>query len=279
MSFLADTTVLGLSSLALRAYQSLPSLSEPGGEPDEPDERVDPAALVRFRSQSIPAHIPLNRRLRLLCLHGSGSNNDITRFHMVHTRICNHADCDLLHAPLETSAYSSDFHILSQLPFHAWWTGTLVPAHLARTLRLVLRHIERTGPYDGLFGFSQGAAVVSMLSLPGMVEALGGCAHAWRFVVCGCSAAVGLETAASLCPPPTGSDRVGLPGCIKLPSLHLIGRWDILCRSSSVQLAALYDSPAVYTHGNGHSLPAGLRQDKACAAAIDDFMARQQAAR
>ena len=268
-----DMLLSGTSSLLWRTYKTLPSLPSSCEEPLAESE-PDPAALQELKaprsrlSQPPPtaAHV---RRPRLLCLHGSGSNNDITRFQMVHTRLCEHADCDLLHAPHADNAYSSDFHLLSTLPFHAWWHGTLDGKRLARVLRLVLRYIERFGPYDGLYGFSQGAALVSLISRPGMIDALGGCAvRPWSFVILACGVPLGDEAAATLC----------ATAPIALPSLHLIGRWDLLCRTGSERLAAQYKAPTVYTHDSGHSLPAGLLADTAFAATVRTFIMDQQGA-
>lgn len=269
-----DTLLSGISSLLWTTFTSLPSLPSSSSSEEQPaDAELDPAAHVSLKRSRL-AQPPLDaahaRRPRLLCLHGRGSNNDITRFQMVHTRLCEHADCDLLHAPLEDDAYSSDFHLLSALPFHAWWHGTLDGQRLAHVLRLVLRYVERHGPYDGLYGFSQGAALVSLISRPGMIDALGGCAvRPWSFVILGCGVHLGDEAAATLC----------ATAPIALPSLHLIGRWDLLCRTGSERLAEQYTTPTVYTHDWGHSLPAGLMADAECAATVRTFiMAQQQAA-
>ena len=269
-----DTLLSGISSLLWTTFTSLPSLPSSSSSEEQPaDAELDPAAhvsLKRSRLVQPPLDAAHARRPRLLCLHGRGSNNDITRFQMVHTRLCEHADCDLLHAPLEDDAYSSDFHLLSALPFHAWWHGTLDGQRLAHVLRLVLRYVERHGPYDGLYGFSQGAALVSLISRPGMIDALGGCAvRPWSFVILGCGVHLGDEAAATLC----------ATAPIALPSLHLIGRWDLLCRTGSERLAEQYTTPTVYTHDWGHSLPAGLMADAECAATVRTFiMAQQQAA-
>ena len=269
-----DTLLSGISSLLWTTFTSLPSLPSSSSSEEQPaDAELDPAAHVSLKRSRL-AQPPLDaahaRRPRLLCLHGRGSNNDITRFQMVHTRLCEYADCDLLHAPLDDDAYSSDFHLLSALPFHAWWHGTLDGKRLAHVLRLVLRYVERHGPYDGLYGFSQGAALVSLISRPGMIDALGGCAvRPWSFVILGCGVHLGDEAAATLC----------ATAPIALPSLHLIGRWDLLCRTGSERLAEQYTTPTVYTHDWGHSLPAGLMADAECAATVRTFiMAQQQAA-
>jgi len=138
----------------------MPSLPAGSSSEDEPSE-VDPTALRRLQV-SRPLNSPA--RPRILCLHGRGSNNDITQFQMVHTRLAQHCDCDLLHAPHPDSAYSSDFHLLSQQPFYAWWFGEIDGPRLARVLRRVLRYIERFGPYDGCGCPDSTAAVAASTS-------------------------------------------------------------------------------------------------------------------
>ena len=81
----------------------------------------------------------------------------------------------------------------------------------------------------------------------------------------------GDAAAATLCSPEQHAQRIALP------SLHLIGRWDVLCRAGSERLAERYEQPTVYTHGHGHALPAGLMADQQAAEAIRAFVARQQA--
>ena len=90
----------------------------------------------------------------------------------------------------------------------------------------------------------------------------------WSFVILGCGVHLGDEAATSLCP----------IAPIALPSLHLIGRWDLLCRTGSERLAEQYTAPTVYTHDWGHSLPAGLMEDAECAATVRTFIVAQQQA-
>ena len=83
--------------------------------------------------------------------------------------------------------------MLSNRAFHEW-------GHDEKALKGVLAYIERYGPYDGLYGFSQGAAVVTALSKPGVAEGFGS-KRTWRFVICACGV------------PPPGDGTVDLPSC------------------------------------------------------------------
>ena len=68
------------------------------------------------------------RELRLLCLHGRGSNNDITALQFNNMRLRTRLSLDFLHGPEQASAQSSTFELFSAKPFQAWWSGTLSAA-------------------------------------------------------------------------------------------------------------------------------------------------------
>ena len=157
-----------------------------------------------FASSRHRAHLPRCKRtgrpLKILALHGRGSNNDITAIQLSSLEIPTRCVADLLSAPHSSSPQSDVFHMLSNREFHQW-------GHDEAALKGVLAYIERYGPYDGLYGFSQGAAVVTALSKPGVAESLGS-ARTWRFVICACGV------------PPPGD------GTVDLPSLQISGARD-----------------------------------------------------
>ena len=133
-----------------------------------------------FKASRHRAHLPrckkTGRPLKILALHGRGSNNDITSSQLSSLEVPTRCVADLLSAPHSSSPQSDVFHMLSNRPFHEW-------GHDEKALKGVLAYIERYGPYDGLYGFSQGAAVVTALSKPGVAEGFG--AGAWAFVAVG----------------------------------------------------------------------------------------------
>ena len=154
-----------------------------------------------FASSRHRAHLPRCKRtgrpLKILALHGRGSNNDITAIQLSSLEVPTRCVADLLSAPHDSSPQSDVFHMLSNREFHQW-------GHDEDALKGVLAYIERYGPYDGLYGFSQGAAVVTALSKPGVAEGFGS-ARTWRFVICACGV------------PPPGD------GTVDLPSLQISG--------------------------------------------------------
>ena len=204
-----------------------------------------------FASSRHRAHLPRCKRtgrpLKILALHGRGSNNDITAIQLSSLEVPTRCVADLLSAPHSSSPQSDVFHMLSNRPFHQW-------GHDEAALKGVLAYIERHGPYDGLYGFSQGAAVVTALSKPGVAEGLGS-KRTWRFVICACGV------------PPPGD------GTVDLPSLQISGARDPF-RSASKALADVYEAPVLLEHAGGHELPLKLRHDAKFKDVLDAFFDR-----
>ena len=204
-----------------------------------------------FASSRHRAHLPRCKRtgrpLKILALHGRGSNNDITSIQLSSLEVPTRCVADLLSAPHSSSPQSDVFHMLSNRPFHQW-------GHDEAALKGVLAYIERHGPYDGLYGFSQGAAVVTALSKPGVAEGLGS-KRTWRFVICACGV------------PPPGD------GTVDLPSLQISGARDPF-RSASKALADVYEAPVLLEHAGGHELPLKLRHDARFKDVLDAFFDR-----
>ncbi len=204
-----------------------------------------------FASSRHRAHLPRCKRtgrpLKILALHGRGSNNDITAIQLSSLEVPTRCVADLLSAPHDSSPQSDVFHMLSNRSFHEW-------GHDEKALKGVLAYIERHGPYDGLYGFSQGAAVVTALSKPGVAEGFGS-ARTWRFVICACGV------------PPPGD------GTVNLPSLQISGARDPF-RAASKALADVYEAPVLLEHAGGHELPLKLRHDARFKDALDAFFDR-----
>lgn len=110
------------------------------------------------------------RPLRILALHGRGSNNDITAIQLVSLELHDRCRVDALAAPIDDAPYSRYFSLLSERKFRRWWRGAASPDALEPALRGVLAFVDARGPYDGLYGFSQGSALVAALSTPGVAR-------------------------------------------------------------------------------------------------------------
>ncbi|KAJ1458891.1 serine hydrolase-domain-containing protein [Pelagophyceae sp. CCMP2097] len=205
--------------------------------------------------------------LRLLALHGRGSNNDITLIQMGALSLHSRVRIDVLTGGVDAKAHNSTFELLSQNAFRQWWAGSPTPEKLLSALKRVLKVIDDFGPYDGIYGFSQGAAVASFLSADGAIDrinALERSTHrrSWRFVICAGGVDSGEDCCKSLLG--LGSEDKLIMG---LPSLHLIGDRDY-CKPMSMQLAANYAEAVVLHHDCGHEVPLRLKQDSALQAGI-----------
>ena len=145
---------------------------------------------------------------------------------------------------------------------------------LRESLLFVVRHVQEHGPYDGAYGFSQGACIVTLLSDAGVRRSLGcGDDHPlWR-----CPAP--LAPHASRDPPDTalraprsfavlacGVDYLvaqstpAVAPTLAVPSLHILGEADPY-RPGSEALLGRYERPRVLRHGHGHELPLTLRAE------------------
>lgn len=202
------------------------------------------------------------RPLRILCLHGRGANNDITAIQLVSLNMHTCTMVDLLHGGVQCAAADASFNLLSESKFHAWLDDCWTLGDLERAMRRVLNVAIRHGPYDGIYGFSQGAAIATCLSLPGVAERLGG-QRTWKFVICACGVDVGLTE--------VKREHKIEPKLLDLPSLHIIGENDPIARSSR-SLAQACVGPTVVTHCYGHELPVALRREANFQAQVRNFL-------
>lgn len=172
------------------------------------------------------------RPIRILCLHGFGSSGDAFQ-----------GECDDLAAAL------GDDVVLEAAPhFGPWWfpssdNGVTADPRGALGWEASARELEPLcgDGYDGVLGFSQGAAMAGVL-----------CAlrpAAFRFAVLACGyAAVGTGLPALA--------EAGAGGAIALPSLHLVGARDSsVPPEASAHFAARFRDPTVHAHAGGHWIP------------------------
>lgn len=224
--------------------------------PDAMDADIFEAETSRLRKNSSGAPA------RMLCLHGQGSNNDITALQLAGLEAQGKVMCDVLSGPHVCGPLESAFTSLSESEFYSWWR---TDDDLRASLVGVLEFIDAYGPYDGLYGFSQGANLVAALSAPGVAETLG-FRRTWNFVVCACGVDIGNAAVARLV-------RDGEPfenGALALPSFHVIGRKDS-CKPMSLALAQCFRHPSIVYHDGGHELPMSLRKDPLFRVSSDGF--------
>jgi predicted esterase len=181
----------------------------------------------------------------MLCLHGYHGSAAILRRQMapLAAAIGPHAELAYVDAP---SLAHGDF---------GWWHEGFTGWERTRDWAVELL---RTGPpVDGIFGFSQGAALAGLLaglgdSQPSLVK--------FEFAIM-----VGGFT--STMPKHAGLFRRK----ISIPSVHVTGRADTIVPSrDSLRLAARFADPLIIEHAGGHVIPG----DSSVTEPITSFLAR-----
>jgi pimeloyl-ACP methyl ester carboxylesterase len=183
--------------------------------------------------------------LRLLCLHGYHGSGEILRRQMapLATALPRRIELVYVDAP---SLSRGDF---------GWWHGGF--SGWERTRDWALELLRNGPPVDGIFGFSQGAALAGLLA--------------------------GLRDSDPCCPRVDFAIMVGgftstlaqhaelFRHQLTIPSVHVIGHADaIVPRPDSLLLADRFADPVVIEHPGGHVIPAS----SAVTARITDFLAR-----
>lgn len=181
--------------------------------------------------------------MKLLALHGKQQNAEVfrTRCHKLITR----AQRDKI---IDTVYYHDGLHLLplkagDEVAMRAWYLrtsdGNINQASLEATLQDIDVIWRERGPFDGIFGFSMGGAMATIIaSMPARFPGL-------HFVVV--SGAPDLDTRSI-------SNTFAIPA--NVCSLHMIGLDDrtVLPRSSHA-LAKRFCSPREVEHELGHCVP------------------------
>lgn len=131
---------------------------------------------------------------------------------------------------------------------------------LEEALGTVAQALNTLGPFDGLLGFSQGAALAAC------VCALGQAGDPRfplpRFII----------LVSGFCPRGLGLRESMLQGPFSLPSLHVFGDTDrVIPCQESMQLASRFTGSITLTHSGGHFIPAAAPQRQAYLKFLDQF--------
>jgi predicted esterase len=186
-------------------------------------------------------------KLRVLCLHGYHGNGDVLRGQMRGWA----SELD----PLAELVYG-DAPSIARGDF-GWWHAVADTAAAgdprakryrgwSRTRAWIARQVAERGPFDGVFGFSQGAALAALLvALPALGPAAAPPAFGFAIMVGGFQS----------------NDARHAPwfaaGALAVPSLHIIGRADsIVAPGASHALAARFAAPVIVEHDGGHVIAA-----------------------
>lgn len=131
---------------------------------------------------------------------------------------------------------------------------------LEAALETVAKALDSLGPFDGLLGFSQGAALAAF------VCALGQAGDPRfplpRFII----------LVSGFCPRGLGLKESILQSPLSLPSLHVFGDTDqVIPSQESMQLASRFLGAVTLTHSGGHFIPAAASQRQAYLKFLDQF--------
>jgi hypothetical protein len=173
--------------------------------------------------------------LRILCLHGYHGSAAVLRSQMAPLTSAIPANIEFVYVDAPTLS-SGDF---------GWWHGGF--RGWERTLEWVTKLFDTQPRFDGLFGFSQGAALTGLLAAVNESDHTSSATGSWfDFAVM-----VGGFKSDS----PLHSDLFSIE--LALPSVHIMGRADIIVPiSDSQELAHQFSQPLILEHAGGHVIPA-----------------------
>lgn len=126
--------------------------------------------------------------------------------------------------------------------------------NLEATLKRIIPILEGDGPFVGIMGFSQGAAVASAITSLLEKRSVTINHPEFKFAVLFCGAR------------PSSPVFDQLYQDIRTPSLHMVGELDVMVPiERSLQLASAFDTSTVIYHPGNHFIPQGTRFTKAVA--------------
>ncbi len=114
--------------------------------------------------QALRPEIELTYRPRILALHGAQSNNNVTRLQLSNLHITDDDyDIDYLQGGVEVAEAHCSLDGLIQGPFYSWFDKD-DSASVIRAVWDVVNYCRMHGPFDGIYGFSSGAVVASLVA-------------------------------------------------------------------------------------------------------------------
>ncbi|XP_060060130.1 esterase OVCA2 [Erinaceus europaeus] len=131
---------------------------------------------------------------------------------------------------------------------------------LQEALGAVAQALNKLGPFDGLLGFSQGAALAALVCALGHVGDPRFPLPRFAILVSG------------FCPRGFGLKEPFQRGPLSLPSLHVFGDTDrVIPSQESMQLASRFSGAITLMHSGGHFIPAAAPQRQAYLSFLDQF--------
>ncbi|KAL1123323.1 hypothetical protein AAG570_002409, partial [Ranatra chinensis] len=206
---------------------------------------------------------------QILCLHGYRQNKDLFKQKTGSFRklLKSLAEFDFVDSP-----HTVDPIAQTENDERSWWFTSLDRTYVSKTpsdydkgfdesLASLQSYVKENGPFDGLMGFSQGAAFAAIIC---SLCQLGKFCADFKFVIL----VAGFK---SLCSPHSNYYNVTLD----IPSLHVIGDTDnVISKERSLELLEIFKSPDVSRHPGGHYVPASKDYKQTYTDFISKFIAK-----
>lgn len=113
------------------------------------------------------------RKRRVLCLHGWRTNTSILEAQtmFLRSRLPRSIDLVMLQAPIETDKPADKDIARVPGPYYQWWMDAIdatgpedIKASAQKAVEYAADFVATNGPFDAILGFSQGAAMATMLT-------------------------------------------------------------------------------------------------------------------
>ena len=138
---------------------------------------MDPIRSYQIKEIEVNAQTKAGAKTKILVLHGRGSNEQVTRMQLENLKLQNSEfDVVYVNGPIledEPGPGIADINGLVTGPWYSWLPRNIhhddvskqtLQIIIVNALHPVLKVIAEKGPFDSIFGFSQGAVVANLLT-------------------------------------------------------------------------------------------------------------------
>ena len=191
-------------------------------------------------------------KLRVLCVHGYRQNDQIFRektgaFRKLAKGIVDFVFVAAPHVVPEPDNLAKD----ARMQERGWWFSRADQSYNAtdttdiclgyeESLDTLEAYFEREGPFDGMFSFSQGASLVSLLAAGKLKDPFSKVKFRFAILVSGFRSAL-------------TAHQNAYTTTIACPSLHIFGDSDsVIPVRLSVELAEAFENAQTFRHSGGH---------------------------
>lgn len=198
-------------------------------------------------------------KLRVLCLHGyrqdgQSFKSKLGGFRKATKSILDPVFLDAPHVIPESSTDEDNIAEPNVPDGRGWWFSSSKKSFDAQEYTDVcvgfddsVKTVEKAccslGPFDGILGFSQGAAMAALILC---LQSLGRLTSNFKFGVL----IAGFKSRSSF------HDALYTDGLVKVPTLHIVGETDaVIPKPQAMEIVPFFTSPRVVFHPGGHFIP------------------------